>query len=158
MDNYQQRVYNADSSSKVDVSINDLKLWVEGFCLCGIKSLGPIFLDQRDPSQEMHWVRQMLSSLTFSVEHAKKKKKKSPASHTGRRCSPRRRLCSVKRPCNRLFVRGARNSLTSEDRKKVEIRRSLKGSILARRLLRTSNEDIGLTPSDAEVGDNICVF
>ena len=77
MDNYQQRVYNADSSSKVDVSINDLKLWVEGFCLCGIKSLGPIFLDQRDPSQEMHWVRQMLSSLTFSVEHAKKKKKKA---------------------------------------------------------------------------------
>jgi hypothetical protein len=52
------RVYNADNSSKADVCISDLELRVKSFCVNNIQSVGPIFLDIKDPNLEMQWVRQ----------------------------------------------------------------------------------------------------
>jgi hypothetical protein len=47
------RAYNADNSSKADVCISDLELWVKGSCVSNIQSVGPIFFDIIDPSLEM---------------------------------------------------------------------------------------------------------
>jgi hypothetical protein len=144
------RVYNADNSSKADVFISDLELWVKGFCVSNIQSLGPIFFDIIDPSLEMQWARQasavddklaMLRTLSADVRW--------DGSH----------LVSRWHSIDFSYEYRDHDTLTSEEReKKADIRTNLKTSTHYRRLLWTSNDHIGLAPSDAEIGDKICVF
>ncbi len=56
------KAYIADNSCKADIYINGLELIVNGFCASHIHSLGPVFLEIRDPSLEMQLMRKAVSN------------------------------------------------------------------------------------------------